>query len=119
MDLLHAVVELVARTLDKTSLFEWIVLSVLWSPFLVLAHELGHAFAASRLTRGPVAVGVGNEEEAVRFQLGRVNVAMGLLWPSLGGSCEYDSERQRGQSGGVKAMSSIAASTTSCAPTAC
>jgi hypothetical protein len=93
MDLLYAVVDLVARTLDELSLLEWILLVVLWSPLLVLAHELGHAWAASALTRGPVTVGIGREDSGVRFQVGRIEVAMGLLWPSLGGSCEYDSDR--------------------------
>jgi hypothetical protein len=56
VDLLTSVVELIVRTMDGARPGVFIVLSVLWSPPLVLAHELAHACTAVALTRRPARV---------------------------------------------------------------
>jgi hypothetical protein len=62
-------------------------------PLGLLAHELGHALVALRLTDGPVTVLVGRQPGLVRFRIGRLRFSL-HLWPTRdtdwGGVCLHE-----------------------------
>ena len=94
MDPLIDLLDVLARTLDRTPLLVLWGLTLLWVPPLVLLHELGHAAAAIGATEDRVTAHVGRGPELVAFSLGRCRVSIGpLLLP--GGHCEYDPSRLR------------------------
>jgi hypothetical protein len=64
------------------------LVALLWTPPLLLVHELGHAFTALDLTDGRVVVRLG-AGRLLRLRAGRLELALSA-WPGFGGSCEYE-----------------------------
>jgi hypothetical protein len=74
------------------SIWKTLVWGSLWTPVLVLVHELAHAALALWLTRGPVLVSFGRRRRwAVRA--GRLVLAVSALAPAF---CAYDARQLRG-----------------------
>ena len=56
-------------------------------PLAILAHELGHALVALRITAGPVNVVVGRQPGLVRLRVGRLGVSLHI--DPAGGVCVW------------------------------
>jgi hypothetical protein len=71
-----------------------VVVAFLWTPALVLLHELGHALTALDMTEGRVCMKAGSPT-MVNLRVGRLELALSP-WPGFGGSCEYEPDTLRG-----------------------
>ena len=66
----------------------FILLAAVWSPLLVLLHELGHAFAALVLTDGEVSIstrGAGVSGGSVTYEPARLRHPHGEAWIAAAG----------------------------------
>ncbi len=62
----------------------FLIAALLLRPFMTLAHELGHAFVALRITTGPVLVQVGRQSPMVEVVGERLRIRFSML-PAKGG----------------------------------
>jgi hypothetical protein len=87
------------------------VLLMLIVPLEVLVHELAHAAAALRMTRGPVRVHVGQYPGLVRLRFGRLHVQLHFL-PARGvnwsGICVHEPVLWPRQAAWIAALGPVA-----------